>query len=271
MRRLFSSAEIVLVGKDLGAIWRNKGARALLMLLPVTLAVAVPLLYAVTISFLPMETVPPFPEKLRALLGHPEGYGYRQLWMGAFTTLLCPMLFLCVPIVCSVTAASQVFVGERAGGTLETLFLSAMDPRSLLHTKVTCCTLLSAAISLLSFVAFAITVSLSDLFMGAPYFLNWEWIICLVFLMPLAALFSVVFLSWSLPRVHSTGEAMQTMGYLMLPLLLLYLVQFTGAFAITAPLLLGIALALGVLSVVLFNVTARQFQPERLFPYDREG
>ena len=60
------------------------------------------------------------------------------------------------------------------------------------------------------------------------------------------------------------------MGYLMLPLLLLYLIQFTGVFRITVPLLLGIAALLAVLSVVLFNITSRNFQPERLFAYQEE-
>ena len=60
------------------------------------------------------------------------------------------------------------------------------------------------------------------------------------------------------------------MGYLMLPLLLLYLARFAGAFRITAPWLLGITLFLGVLSVVLFNSAGRQFQPERLFQTCRE-
>ena len=106
--------------------------------------------------------------------------------------------------------------------------------------------------------------------MGAPFFFNLEWLVCLVLLMPLTALFSVVFVSWELPRVHSVGEAMQTMGYLMLPLLLLYLIQFTGVFRITVPLLLGIAALLAVLSVVLFNITSRNFQPERLFAYQEE-
>ena len=40
---------------------------------------------------------------------------------------------------------------------------------------------------------------------------------CVVLLMPMVALFSVLFVCWELPRVHSVGEAMQTMGYLMLP------------------------------------------------------
>lgn len=253
------------MGKDLGAIWRSKGTRALLMLLPVVLVVVLPFVYSVTISFLPAEDPLLMPEKIAALVGGLEKYGVRRQWMAVFTTLLCPLFFLCVPVVCSVTAASRVFVGEKEGGTMETLLLSALDTRSLLHAKVTCCTLLSVAVSLLAFIAFAITASVADLLMGAPYFLNWEWIVCLVVVMPMAALFSVVFVSWELPRVHSVGEAMQTMGYLMLPLLVLYLLQFTGAFRITVPWLLGLAVILAILSIVLFNMSSRQFQPDRLF------
>ena len=205
------------MGKDLGAIWRNKGTRALLMLLPVTLIVLLPLVYSVAISFLPTEDSLALPQDIAAMVGSMEGYGPRRQWMAAFTTLLCPMLFLCVPIVCSVTAAVRVFVGEKEGGTLETLMLSSVDAKSLLHAKVTCCTLLSMAISLVSFVAFLIVVSVADILMGAPYFFNLEWLVCVVLLMPMVALFSVLFVCWELPRVHSVGEAMQTMGYLMLP------------------------------------------------------
>ena len=235
------------------------GIMALLMLLPVTLIVLLPLVYSVAISFLPTEDSLALPQDIAAMMGNLEGYGPRRQWMAAFTTLLCPMLFLCVPIVCSVTAAARVFVGEKEGGTLETLMLSSVDAKSLLHAKVTCCTLLSMAISLVSFVAFLIVVSVADI------------LVCVVLLMPMVALFSVLFVCWELPRVHSVGEAMQTMGYLMLPLLVLYLVQFTGVFRITVPLLLGIAVLLGVLSIVLFNVTSRQFQPERLFTTCQES
>ena len=113
LRRFFSSAEIVLVGKDLGAIWRSKGTRALLMLLPVVLIVAIPLVYSVAISFLPSEGALALPDKLADLVGGLDGYGPRRQWMAAFTTLLCPMLFLCVPVICSVTVAAQVFVREK--------------------------------------------------------------------------------------------------------------------------------------------------------------
>lgn len=85
LRRIFSSAEIVLVGKDLGAIWRSKGTRAVLMLLPVVLIVLIPLVYSVAISFLPSEGALALPDKLADLVGGgsmimvPGGSGWRRL------------------------------------------------------------------------------------------------------------------------------------------------------------------------------------------------
>ena len=40
--------------KDLGALWSRKGMRALLLLLPLALMVAIPVVYFVAISLLPV-------------------------------------------------------------------------------------------------------------------------------------------------------------------------------------------------------------------------
>ena len=75
---LASSAEIVLVGKDLGAIWRNKNTRDMMpRLLPVVLVVLIPLVYSVAISFLPAENSLALPEKIAAMVGGLDGYGDR--------------------------------------------------------------------------------------------------------------------------------------------------------------------------------------------------
>ena len=98
--RLFSSAEIVLVGKDLGALWSRKGMRALLLLLPLALMVAIPVVYFVAISLLPVPRGAQVPEILLGLLSEDaQKLGYRQAWAQVFTALLCPLLFLCVPLV----------------------------------------------------------------------------------------------------------------------------------------------------------------------------
>lgn len=256
--------------KDLNAIWNRKGIRALLMMMPVVLVVIIPLIYFVAISLLPAAETGQTPEAIRALLSAESAdYGYRQFWMDAFTTLLCPLLFLCVPIVCAVASASCAFVSEREKGTLETLLLSPMNAKSVFNAKITACTLVSVVISLIAFVIFTITVSVADIMISAPYFFSLEWLVTAVLLMPALALFSVVFVSLILTRVYSTGESLQTMGYLILPFVALYLVQFTGVFRITFLFLAGLAVVLLALSIVLFNFSARKFQPESLFAQNR--
>ena len=112
--RLFSSAEIVLVGKDLGALWSRKGMRALLLLLPLALMVAIPVVYFVAISLLPAPRGAQVPEILLGLLSDgAEELGCRQAWAQVFTALLCPLLFLCVPLVCSAVLSSCAFVMEK--------------------------------------------------------------------------------------------------------------------------------------------------------------
>ena len=257
------------MGKDIGAIWGRKGIRALLMIMPVVLLLVVPVVYFVAISLLPSPSGSQIPASLQAVLGK-EGEGYSQFWVDAFTTLLCPVLFLMVPIICSVASASCVFVGEKESGTLETLFLSSVSPKSLFSAKITACSLISVIISLIAFLIFSITTSIVDLLLSAPYFLNLEWLITVVLLMPALSLFSVTFVSLILSRVYSVGESLQTMGYLVLPFLILYLIQFTGVFRVTPLLLIVLAVVLMVLAIVLYNVSSRKFQAEYLMEHHAE-
>lgn len=260
----------MLVRKDLNAIWNRRGARSLLMLLPVVLVVVIPMVYSVAISLLPVPGGAKAPDALIKLLpAESAQHGYRQFWMDAFATLLCPMLFLSVPIVCAVISASFSFVSEQENGTMETLMLSSLSAKSIFYSKVTTCTLLSVFISLISFVIFTITMSVADIMISAPYFLSFDWIVMVLVLMPALAMFSVIFISLILPRVHSAGESMQTMGYLLFPFILLYLVQFTGAFRINVLFLAVLSVLLWVLSFVLFNVSARRFRADAL--PDRSG
>lgn len=260
-----------MVRKDLGALWRRKGMRALLLLAPLALMVAVPVVYFVAISLLPAPRGAQVPEILLGLLSEDAGeLGYRQAWLEVFTTLVCPLLFLCVPLVCSAVLSACAFVMEQEEGTLETLLLSPMSAKSVYNAKISSCTILSVTVSLLSFLVFSIVVTVVDVSLEAPFFFNLQWLVLLFFVMPGLALFSTVFISLVLPRVHSTLEALQTIGYLILPVAVLCLIQLTGAVRWNAGLLLLIALALFVADVALFNASGRRFQAERLLEKPRE-
>ncbi len=251
--------------KDLASIWAKSSQRALLVLLPITLMVGIPAVYFVAISLLPVEAGARLPEAIARLLpSYVSGLDVRQGWQVAFTQLLCPLLFLCVPILTAAASASYAFVTERESGTLETLLLTSMDVKAVFHAKVTNCTVLSVLISAAGFLAFSITAIVAGVFAGIPLFFNLDWLVLLVLMMPVLSLFSVVFVALIVTRVHSTGESLETMGYLILPVALLYLVQFTGVFRLTLPVLLVVTAVLAAAAVVLFNGAARGFTPEKL-------
>ena len=261
--------------KDLGALWSRKGMRALLLLLPLALMVAIPVVYFVAISLLPVPRGAQVPEVLLGLLSQgAEELGCRQAWAQVFTTLLCPLLFLCVPLVCSAVLSSCAFVMEKEEGTLETLLLSSMSAKSVYNAKVTSCTILSVAVSFLSFLVFAITVTVVDVALQVPFFFNLQWLVLLFLVMPALALFSVVFISLVLypaaGLLFRLLEALQTTGYLILPVAVLCLAQLTGAVRWNAGLLLLMAIALFIADVALFNASGRRFQAQRLLEKTRE-
>ncbi len=264
-QKLLNSAEVLLVKKDLKSIWTRSGRRALLVLLPVMLVVVVPAVYFVLILLMPEAPGARLPEALTALLPeYVKGLDYKQGWLVAFTDLLCPMLFLCVPILTGAASASYAFVMERESGTLETLLLTSMGPKSVFNAKTTSCTVLSVLISGAGFLAFALTVTVADVFAEVRLFFTLDWLILLVLEMPTLSLFSVVFVALTVTRVHSTVESLQTMGYLILPVAAIYLMQLTGIFRLNFIALILISIALGVLDVVFFNAASRGFTPEKL-------
>ena len=270
---LFSSREMVLVKKDLGALWSRRGLSGLLLLLPLALMVGIPLLCLLALQLLPQEGALVPQELLRLLPGEGKGLTYQQGWMELLTTLICPAIFLCVPILCSAIGASCAFQLEREEGTLETLLLSAGGEKSVYRTKVTACTLLSVAVSVLSFLAFGITATVADVVLEAPFFFNVRWLVLLFLLMPALALFTTVFFSWIIPRVHSALEALQTVGYLLLPVAVFLLLQLTGVLRWNAGLMLLAAAVLIAGDVAFYNRSGRRLQAEALLghPGNRPG
>ena len=150
--------------------------------------------------------------------------------------------------------------------------LSSVDAKSLLHAKVTCCTLLSMAISLVSFVAFLIVVSVADILMGAPYFFNLEWLVCVVLLMPMVALFSVLFVCWELPRGPQRGGGHADHGLPDAPPAgSLPGAVYRRVFASRCRCCWGLPCCWGCSPLFCSTSPSRQFQPERLFTTCQES
>lgn len=260
-----SSSESKIIRNDFSHIWGSKGMRVLLILLPIVMAVLIPIAFFVIIVLSEAETTAVMPSLLKSLLADSaENLNYRQMMSHAFVTLICPIIYLSIPVISSVAAASNIFVTETENNTLETLMLSPVSSREIFNAKVTGSVLISIVISLISFIAFAITASVGNFVLWTPFFFTPKWLILILGIMPALSVFCVILVAAKLSKIHSTKESLKIMGYFILGITLFYLLQLAGVYIITAQLLLGVGLLLFGADIVLFNFSWRDFTPENL-------
>jgi Zn-dependent protease with chaperone function len=142
--------------------------------------------------------------------------------------------------------------------------LTPLSLKQIFKAKVLGCVFLSAVTTAISFAAFTVVISVGDILLGMPFFLNWNWLVLILLLSPGVTVFGVIFMVLISGRSKSYTESVQTSGYLVLPLVLLFLGQFTGLFQLNALILLLVSLCVVAADVPLWMVAARSFRPEKL-------
>lgn len=263
--KLLTEPEKTIIRKDLNEIWTVRMVRNTLIAVPVCMVVLLPVVYLVLIF-----TVPPgqmngveqmlqlMPKDLR------EDFNIRQSMFYLMTNLICPMFFLMIPLMSASVSAACSFVGEKERGTIETLLLSPVRVSSIFKAKVVGCVLLSMIATAISFAAFAIVIAAGDILLKMPFFLNWNWLVLLLLFAPALTVFGVIFMVLVSGRSKSYLESMQLSGYIVLPLVLVFVGQFTGLFQLNAVLFLLISAVLAAVDVVLGLIASRAFTPEKL-------
>lgn len=262
--KLISSAGQAIVKKDFSEVWNTKMARNTLIVLPLILVVVLPVMYLCMIYFIPPEQMNGVDKMMKLLPPELQRYSVQQSMFYLLTNLLCPMFFLMIPLMNSTVSAACSFVGEKERSTIETLLLTPLSVRQIFRAKVLGCVILSGISTAISFAAFAIVISAGDIIMKIPFFMNWNWVVLVFLLAPAVTVFGVIFMVMVSGRSKSYMESIQTSGYIVLPVILLFIGQFTGLFQLNAAILLVISVLLLVLDGLLLFAASRSFTPEKL-------
>lgn len=259
-----SLAEKAVIKKDFHEVWDSKMARETLLIVPIILAVFIPAMFLIIIMNVPPSQVNGIDTIMKML---PKEMSYLDVKQSSFymmSNLMFPMFFLMIPLMTSSVAAACSFVGEKERHTLETLILTPMSLPKIFRAKVASCILLSAIVTSISFLVFSVVVSIGDIMLGLPFFLNWNWLVCILLFAPAVTVFGVVFIVLVSAKSKSYIEAIQTSGYIIVPLVLLFIGQFMGLFILNAVILLLISLGVIVIDIVIMLLTSRSFQTEKL-------
>lgn len=259
-----SPAERAVAKKDFGEFWENKMTRTTLLLVPALMVLIIPMVFLVLVYTLPPSQLHGMDQVTKFFPVEAKIFNEKQILFYMMTNMICPMFFLMIPLMSSTVSAACSFVGEKERSTLETLLLTPLSIRRIFKSKVLGCVFLSVVTTAVSFVTFSIVISIGDILLGMPFFLNWNWLILVFLLSPGCTMFGVVFMVLVSGKSNNYTESIQTSGYVVMPVILLFLGQMTGLFQLGPVLLLLFFLLVAAADAVLWVAASRSFTPEKL-------
>ena len=264
MKRILNGREFSLIKKDFGEIWNERGIRVAIILIPVLVAVVIPIAFLILTLMSPQMDGGQELAALKALL--PESMKDYTEQQGIFYValdLVLPMLFLMIPIMTGAMASSVFFAGERERKTLETLLLSPMPPQKIGRIKWISSTVIAVLITFASFFLFTLISAVGDIILEIRFFMDLSWIITVFLLSPLLAILSVLITALYSETCGKQSEAYKIASFLYFPVVLLFILQFAGFYKITEPVLLIVGAVLLIADVVMFKVCEKRFTAEK--------
>lgn len=253
-----------IIKKDITGIVSNHRMFITLLIVPLVLTVVIPTIFLLTMRFVPEESAQ-F-QKLLELLPFEQPQGNIQKTMAnLMLNYILPVFFLIIPIMAASVMAASSFVGEKEKRTLETLLYCPLSLKEIFYAKVLAAFFLSMFISLLSFVCMLLILEIEGgLLLGFLFMPDVKWLLIMLLVSPSISLIAITLIVRFSAKAQSVEDAQQGAVFLLLPILLLLVGQFTGVLLISGWVLLGVGLACALLASILLKRSLRRFQYEAL-------
>ena len=263
---MISKTQTAIIKKDIGGITANKRMLTALIIVPLVMAVMLPAIFIFTILFTPVES-PDMQQMLQMFdfSKMKKSDNVQKILLELILNYVMPLFFVMIPIMASSVMAASSFVGEKEKNTLETLLYCPLSLKDIFSAKILASFLLSMAVSVSSFIIMMITVQvLLFIFMGSMVLPNINWLIMMLLVSPAASLIAINLIVRGSAKAQSFEESQQTSVFLVLPVILLVMGQFTGIMMISALLFFIIGAALALIAVFMFKGAFGKFNYEAL-------
>lgn len=164
--------------------------------------------------------------------------------------LIAP-LFLVIPLMISCIIASEAFVGEKERKTLEPLLYTPATDTELFLGKIAAAMIPGIVYTWINFFIFALIVNIAGLpIMGSFWFPTMNWIVMMIFLVPVISLLGVSVTIIISTRVKTFMEAYQATGILVLLVVGLMIVQSVGLLFLTPEVTVFVSLVILVVDAL---------------------
>ena len=249
-----------IIKKDFRGLAANRRLFIALLIVPLILTIVLPSIFLITIHFIP--------DIMRLLDLLPETSRMDSLELTLSSMILnyiLPVFFLVIPIMTASIMAASAFVGEKERHTLETLLYCPLTLKQIFRAKVWASFLLSMLVSLITFVAMFLVIETELFFlMGRLLLPSISWLVVLLLVSPAISLIAVTLIVRGSAKAQSVEESQQVAVFLLLPLLLLIVGQFTGVLLMNVWILLGLGVVCAVLAWILLQKSMGRFTYEKL-------
>lgn len=257
------SAMAAIVKKDFRGITSNKHLFASILVVPLVLTIVLPSVFIFLIRFAPEDA--DIQRLLELLPQASQAENLELALVGLIFNFILPVFFLMIPIMTSSIMAASAFVGEKEKHTLETLLYCPLSVKQIFRSKVIASFLLSMMVSLISFAAMLLVLEIETYFLlGSLLLPSVNWLIILLIVSPAISLIAVTLIVRGSAKAQSVEESQQSAVFLVIPIILLILGQFTGVLLLNVWILLGLGAGCVLLAWLLLKKCMGRFTYEML-------
>jgi len=267
---MINKMQIAIIKKDILSITANKRMLTILITVPLVMIVVLPLMFILIVMLSPVDS--PDMMQLMQLMGssYQESFNLNNdniqyMLINMILNNIIPIFFILIPIMASSVMASGSFVGEKEKSTLETLLYCPLPLKKIFNAKILASFLLSMAVSVISFIVMTLVTEIVFFILTESLIiLNINWLIILLLVSPAVAIISINLIVRNSAKAQSSEEAQQSSLFLVLPVILLVVGQFTGIMMISVKIFLLIAAVLAIIAALTFKSSFRKFNYEAL-------
>jgi len=267
---MINKMQIAIIKKDILSITANKRMLTVLITVPLVMTVALPLIFILTVMLSPVDS-PDMAQLIQLMKNsYPNSFNLNNgniqyMLIDMIMNNVIPIFFILIPIMASSVMASGSFVGEKEKSTLETLLYCPLPLKKIFNAKILASFLLSMAVSVVSFIVLTIvTEVLFFVLTESLIAFSINWLIILLLVSPAAAVISINLIVRNSAKAQSFEEAQQSSLFLVLPVMLLVVGQFTGIMMISVKIFLLIAVVLVLIAALSFKSSFKKFNYEAL-------
>lgn len=256
--------QIALILKDVRGVVSNKQHFLVLTIVPLVLALVLPTIFILVVHFSP-EEAGDLDQMLRLLPMSEKLTDIGRLFIGLILNNIMPIYFMIIPVMGASVMAASSFVGEKEKRTLETLLYCPLTIRQIFRAKILASFAVSMLVTAISFVAMLAVVELElTLTLGDMVLPSASWLAVLLLIAPAISLIAITIIVRGSAKAQTMEESQQKSTFLVLPVVLLVVVQFTGLVLISAWMFLGLGLTLALVAALCLKGSMRKADYETL-------